>query len=153
MFLKNIFTKKVGVVKLHADAKLPSQGSEEAAGWDVSYCGSEDLLLMPSSTGLVGTGLSLVIPKGYHVEVRSRSGLAAKNSVSVLNSPGTIDSDYTGELKVILRNNSPSTSFEIKKGDRIAQILLRKNVKTKFILVETHKETSRGSGGFGSTGK
>lgn len=152
MIFRNIFTKKVGVIKLNPNAKLPTKGSEEAAGWDVSYCGDENLVLMPSTTGTVGTGISLVIPKGYHVEVRSRSGLASKNSVSVLNSPGTIDSDYTGELKIILRNNSPSTSFEIKKGDRIAQILLRKNVKTKFDFVETHKETSRGSGGFGSTG-
>jgi dUTP pyrophosphatase len=152
MILKKLFTKEIGVIKLYPDAKVPTKGSEEAAGWDVSYCGKENLLLLPSSTGVIGTGISLVIPKGYHVEVRSRSGLAAKNSVNVLNSPGTIDSDYTGELKVILRNNSNS-AFEIKNGDRIAQILLRKNIKTNFKVVEKHKETDRGSGGFGSTGR
>jgi dUTP pyrophosphatase len=152
MIFGRLFTKEIGVVKLHPDAKLPTRASEEAAGWDVSYCGKEKLLLPPSSTEVVGTGISLVIPKGYHVEVRSRSGLAAKNSVSVLNSPGTIDSDYTGELKVILRNNSNSI-FEIKNGDRIAQILLRKNVRTNFKIVEKHRKTTRGSGGFGSTGK
>jgi dUTP pyrophosphatase len=152
MIFNKLFTKNIGVVKLHPDAKLPKRASDEAAGWDVSYCGKEDLMLLPSTTGVIGTGISLVIPKGYHVEVRSRSGLAAKYGISVLNSPGTIDSDYTGELKVILRNNSNSV-FEIKNGDRIAQILLRKNVETDFKLVEKHKETNRGSGGFGSTGK
>lgn len=153
----NIFTKTLKIIKLREDAKLPLIGSEEAAGMDVHFCPeaneANNTIIGPHETFVAKTGLTLGIPKGYHVEVRSRSGLAAKNSINVLNSPGTIDSDYTGELMVILHNNS-NQGFKVSKGDRIAQILLRKNVKTKLKEVSRHsRETTRGSGGFGSTGK
>jgi dUTP pyrophosphatase len=107
----------------------------------------------PNRTQILGTGIVMNIPKGYHVEVRSRSGLAAKHDIHVLNSPGTIDSDYTGEVKVIIHNSSSIASMQVNKGDRIAQVLLRKNVKTKYVMFDKSKETKRSSGGFGSTGK
>lgn len=150
-------TKKVRVIKLREDAQLPTQGSEEAAGFDVYYSPAvpeENIVAIePNRTQILGTGIVMNIPKGYHVEVRSRSGLAAKHDVHVLNSPGTIDSDYTGEVKVIMHNSSSIASMQVNKGDRIAQVLLRKNVKTKYVMFDKSKETKRSSGGFGSTGK
>lgn len=111
----------------------------------------EDLKLLPLQTKIIPTGIYVDIPKGYEIQIRSRSGLAAKNSIFVLNSPGTIDADYRGEIKVILNNLSTDT-FTIKNGDRIAQMVVVPVVQVILTEVETLSETDRGDGGFGSTG-
>lgn len=132
-----------------SDNPLPQYQTEGSAGMDVSS--NEDITISPGWRQAVGTGLYLEIPKGYEVQVRSRSGLAIKNGVSVLNSPGTIDSDYRGEIGIILINEG-TYPFEIKKGDRIAQLVLQPVIQMKFEEVEELSDTERGSGGFGSSG-
>ncbi len=132
----------------------PRFGSEEAACFDIQSV--EDVLILPGGTYAVKTGLHFDIPIGYEMQIRSRSGLALKSGIHVLNSPGTIDSDYTGEIKVILHNTTPNP-FKIIKGDRIAQGMLHdlpvtRNKDYNFVLVDNLKITERGSGGFGSTG-
>ena len=109
------------------------------------------LYLDPGSRALIPTGLYVAIPEGYEIQVRSRSGLAAKNSVFVLNSPGTIDSDYRGEIKIILANLGDS-DFSVSTGDRIAQMVLNKVEKIKFVVADDLDDTDRSSGGLGSTG-
>lgn len=131
-------------------AKLPVYSTEEAAGADL--CSAESAMLLPNEYRVVRTGLRMDIPKGYHVEIRSRSGLAAKHGVFVLNSPGTVDSDYTGEVGVILCNVSQKP-FIIAIGDRIAQMVVMKHETVDFHqVVSVDKTTERGSGGFGHTG-
>ncbi len=110
-----------------------------------------DLIIPPKEWRAVPTGLKVEIPHGYEIQVRPRSGLALKYGITVLNSPGTIDSDYRGEIKVLLINHSDK-AFEIKKGDRIAQIAIRKVEDVQFVLVEELSETERNEGGFGSSG-
>lgn len=128
---------------------LPAYQTKGSAGMDV--CSNEDVYLEAGMRMAVGTGLYLEIPEGYEVQVRSRSGLAIKNGISVLNSPGTIDSDYRGEVGVILTNEG-TQDFLISKGDRIAQLVLQPVVKMEFEEVEELNETERGTGGFGHTG-
>lgn len=132
-------------------AILPSYQTTGAAGADVCACLSDPIVLEPGSRAMVSTGLSFEIPCGYEIQVRPRSGLAAKNGVTVLNSPGTIDSDYRGEVKVILINlgNEP---FTIAHGDRIAQLIVSPVEQAQFHVVENLSSTERGQGGFGSTG-
>lgn len=131
-------------------AKLPVYSTEEAAGADL--CSAESVMLLPDEFRVVRTGLRMDIPKGFHVEIRSRSGLAAKHGVFVLNSPGTIDSDYTGEVGVILCNVSQKP-FIIAIGDRIAQMVVMKHETVDFHqVVSVEKTTERGAGGFGHTG-
>lgn len=131
-------------------AKLPVYSTEEAAGADL--CSAESVMLLPNEFRVVRTGLRMDIPKGYHVEIRSRSGIAAKHGVFVLNSPGTVDSDYTGEVGVILCNVSQKP-FIIAIGDRIAQMVVMKHETVDFHqVVSVDKTTERGSGGFGHTG-
>ncbi len=108
--------------------------------------------LYPGKTALIPTGISVAIPKNYEIQIRPRSGLAAKNNISVLNTPGTVDSDYRGEIKIILINLGKKP-FVIKYGDRIAQMVLCPISKAKFLEVESLPKTIRGKGGFGSTGK
>ncbi len=110
------------------------------------------IVVKPSSSVLIPTGLSIAIPKDYEVQIRPRSGLAAKSNISVLNTPGTIDSDYRGELKVILFNHS-NKEFVVKNNERIAQMVLAPILKIEFKEVDNLPDTVRGSGGFGSTGK
>ncbi len=110
-----------------------------------------DLTIPPKEIRLVPTGLAFQIPPGYEMQVRPRSGLAAKNGVSILNSPGTVDSDYRGEVKVIMINLS-TEDFEIRRGDRIAQVAVRPVPRVNFVLVEELDSTVRGNQGFGSTG-
>lgn len=129
----------------------PSYQSSGSSGMDVRAHLSESLVIKPGRSVLVPTGLYLEIPSGYEVQVRSRSGLALKNGIMVLNSPGTIDSDYRGEIKVILMNLS-SEDFVINNNDRIAQLVLSRYEKAELVLSDQLKETERGSGGFGSTG-
>ena len=129
----------------------PSYQSSGSSGMDVRAHLSESLVIKPGRSALVPTGLYLEIPSGYELQVRSRSGLALKNGIMVLNSPGTIDSDYRGEIKVILMNLS-SEDFVINNNDRIAQLVLSRYEKAELVLSDQLEETERGSGGFGSTG-
>ena len=128
---------------------LPAYASEGAAGMDV--VAAETLTLRPGARHAVATGFAMAIPAGYEVQVRPRSGLALKHGVTCLNTPGTIDSDYRGEVKVILANLGDE-AFEIKRGDRVAQLVPTPVQRAAFTEVETLGETVRGAGGFGSTG-
>lgn len=132
-------------------AVVPCYKTEGAAGADVCALLDENVLLKKGQRTIIPTGLFFEIPQGYEIQVRPRSGLAAKNGVTVLNTPGTIDSDYRGELKVILINLGDE-DFEIKSGDRIAQIIVAPVTIGNFIQCESISETERGAGGFGSTG-
>ncbi len=129
--------------------QLPKYATEGAAGMDV--LSAEDVTIAAGARHAVATGLALAIPAGYEIQVRPRSGLALKHGITVPNTPGTIDSDYRGELKVILINHG-SDPFEIARGDRVAQLVLAPVVQAAWEEVETLDETARGSGGFGSTG-
>lgn len=129
--------------------ELPAYATEGAAGMDV--LSAEDVLLAPGARHAVATGLAVAIPQGYEIQVRPRSGLALKHGVTVPNTPGTIDSDYRGELKVILINHG-KVAFEIRRGDRIAQLVLAPVVRASWLKVDELDETARGEGGFGSTG-
>lgn len=128
---------------------LPAYATEGAAGMDV--VSAEDVTLAPGARHAVATGLSMAIPQGYEIQVRPRSGLALKHGISVPNTPGTIDSDYRGELKVILINLG-SEPFVIQRGDRVAQLVLAPVVQAAWDEVAQLDATERGEGGFGSTG-
>ena len=128
---------------------LPAYATEGAAGMDV--VSAEDVVLVPGGRHAVATGLAMAIPHGFEVQVRPRSGLALKHGVTVANAPGTVDSDYRGELKVILVNLGPE-AFDIRRGDRVAQLVLAPVVRAAWVEVSGLDETVRGSGGFGSTG-
>lgn len=132
-----------------AGLPLPAYASDGAAGMDV--VAAEDVTLAPGGRHAVATGFALAIPAGYEVQVRPRSGLALKHGISLPNTPGTIDSDYRGELKVIMINLG-AEPFAITRGDRIAQLVVAPVQPARFIEVETLDETIRGAGGFGSTG-
>ena len=128
---------------------LPHYATQGAAGMDV--LAAEDVTLAPGGRHAVATGLAVAIPPGYEIQVRPRSGLALKHGVSVPNTPGTIDSDYRGELKVILINFG-SDPFEIRRGDRVAQLVLAPVTQARWDEVDELDDTDRGAGGFGSTG-
>jgi len=133
---------------------LPAYQSAGAAGLDLlaAVPAHAPLILRPREHGLAPTGLVLEIPEGYEAQVRPRSGLAAKYGVTVLNAPGTIDSDYRGEVAVILINHGDKP-FEIARGDRIAQLVVAPVVQARFVAVDALSKTERGEGGFGSTGR
>lgn len=139
----------------HFDRKLelPNYETLGAAGADIraSLPNGDEFVIMPGKRELVPTGLSFEIPQGYEVQVRPRSGLSLKTSLLVVNSPGTIDSDYRGEIKIIL-GNFGDLPYNIKHGDRIAQLVVAPVTQGKFIVTEDLSSTKRGSGGFGSTG-
>ena len=139
-------------VKALEGAAIPEYKTAGAAGADVCALVGSPVELNPGDRALIGTGLFFAIPDGYEIQVRPRSGLAAKNGVTVLNTPGTIDSDYRGELKVILINLGKE-KFTVNPGDRIAQIIVAPVTRGRFVAVEELDQTERGSGGFGSTGK
>ena len=143
---------KVLVKKLKPSVKLPSYKTDGASGMDLMAYIDKSIELKPVESCLIPTGLSVAFPKEYEIQIRPRSGLAAKSNISVLNTPGTIASDYRGEIKVILFNHG-NKNFIINKDDRIAQMVLTPTIKME--LEETNKlpETIRGKGGFGSTGK
>lgn len=128
---------------------LPRYATDGAAGMDV--LSAEDLMLAPGARHAVATGLAVAIPRGYEIQVRPRSGLALKHGIGVPNTPGTIDSDYRGELKVILINHG-AEPFVIQRGDRVAQLVLAPVTLAQWAEVAELDETSRGTGGFGSTG-
>ncbi|MCK9290298.1 MAG: dUTP diphosphatase [Bacteroidales bacterium] len=130
---------------------LPSYETLSAAGMDLRADLTQAMLLKPMQRALIPTGLFIELPIGYEAQVRPRSGLALKHGITVLNTPGTIDADYRGEIKVILINLSEKV-FEIQHGDRIAQMIISKHEKAEWIQVDTLSDTTRGSGGFGHTG-
>ena len=129
---------------------LPSSATAHAAGLDV--VAAEDLVLAPGQRHAVATGFAIAIPEGYEVQVRPRSGLALKHGITCLNTPGTIDSDYRGEVKVIMANLGEEP-FHVVRGERIAQLIPAPVLRARFNEVESLDQTSRGSGGFGSTGR
>ncbi len=143
---------KILIKKLNPKVKLPSYKTDGSSGMDLMAFIDKPISIMPQTSKLIPTGLFVAIPDNTEVQIRPRSGLAAKNNISVLNSPGTIDSDYRGELKVILYNHG-SNEFFVKNEDRIAQMVLVPVIKATFEEVNDLPETIRGEGGFGSTGK
>ena len=143
---------KVLVKKLNSRVKLPSYKTEGSSGMDLIAFVEKPIEINPNSSALIPTGLSIAIPEDCEVQIRPRSGLAAKSNISVLNTPGTIDSDYRGELKVILFNHG-NKQFVVKNNERIAQMVLTPILKVDFEEVDSLPDTIRGSGGFGSTGK
>ncbi len=128
---------------------LPVYATAGAAGMDV--VAAEDVTIAPGMRHAVATGLAMAIPEGFEIQVRPRSGLALKHGITVPNTPGTIDSDYRGELKVILINHG-TEDFAIRRGDRVAQLVLAPVTRASWVQVDTLDETARGAGGFGSTG-
>jgi len=138
------------IKKLNEEAIIPAYQSEEAAGFDLHSI--EDYVLKVGERKLINTGLAFETEPGYEVQIRPRSGLAFKYGITVLNSPGTIDSDYRGEIKVLLINLG-SEDFEIKKGERIAQAVVAPAIQAEIVEVDELNDTKRGKGGFGSTGK
>ena len=131
---------------------LPSYATEQSAGVDLHAANPEPITLGPLERALVPTGLHIELPPGYEAQVRPRSGLAWKHGLTLLNTPGTIDADYRGEIKVILVNLS-DTPFTINAGERIAQMVIARHETVEWKLVDSLAETKRGAGGFGHTGK
>ena len=139
------------IKRLSKNISLPKYETDGSSGMDLAANIDDKIEIAPGKSAIIPTGLSISIPKNFEIQIRPRSGLAAKNQISVLNTPGTIDADYRGELKVILINLS-DTTFIIEKGLRIAQMVLCPIIKATLKEVETLEETKRGLGGFGSTG-
>ena len=139
------------IKRLSKEVSFPKYETEGSSGLDLAAYIDKNIEIKPGKSEIIPTGLSVAIPKNFEIQIRPRSGLAAKNQIGVLNSPGTIDADYRGELKVILINLSDK-SFIVEKGLRIAQMILCPVIKAKLKEVETLEDTKRGSGGFGSTG-
>lgn len=131
---------------------IPEYATESSAGMDLRANLEESVILKPLERAMIPTSIFIELPTGYEAQVRPRSGLAAKNGITVLNTPGTIDADYRGEIKVILVNLS-NQDFEIKDGERIAQMVVAKHERVDWQEVETLSETQRGEGGFGHTGR
>ena len=143
---------KVLIKKLNPKVNLPSYKTKGSSGMDLMAFVDKPIIIHPGKSCLIPTGLSIAIPEDTEIQIRPRSGLAAKSSLSVLNTPGTIDSDYRGELKVILFNHGKE-NFLVNNNDRIAQMILMPVLKVDFQEVDNLPGTIRGSGGFGSTGK
>ena len=160
VIFQNIFlVKKMPIRKIYIknissklDFKLPNYESEGAAGMDLSADIDSDIIIKPLERSLIPTGIAISLPEDLEAQIRPRSGLAIKHGITLLNSPGTIDSDYRGEIKIILVNLS-NDNYTIKPYDRIAQIIISQFVKAEFEIAENLDETDRGNSGFGSTGK
>lgn len=135
-----------------SDVELLHYATSGSAGMDIRAAIKEDIILEPGKVELIPTNLSVEIPVGYEIQVRPRSGLAAIHSIGILNSPGTIDSDYRGEVKIIMMNFGKE-DFKISRGDRIAQLIVSKVYTAKIMLVDDLNSSNRGEGGFGHTGK
>lgn len=135
-----------------SDVPLPSYSTKGSAGLDIRATVENDIIIEPSKIGLIPTNLIFEIPPNYEIQVRPRSGLALNNGIGILNSPGTIDSDYRGEVKIILINLG-NKEFKISRGDRIAQLILSKVYNADIFEVDELNESHRGKGGFGHTGK
>ena len=143
---------KILIKKTNKEVTTPKYKTDGSSGVDLSAFLEKKVVIKPNSSDLIPTGLKVAIPEEFEIQIRPRSGLAAKESIGVLNSPGTIDSDYRGELKIILFNHS-NKDFIINNGDRIAQMVLVPILKMEFEEVDSLPDTVRGQGGFGSTGK
>tara|TARA_B110000971_G_scaffold22802_1_gene20577 strand:+ start:852 stop:1289 length:438 start_codon:yes stop_codon:yes gene_type:complete len=143
---------KVLIKKLNANVELPAYKTNGASGMDLMAFIGEPIRLSPNSSCLVSTGLSVAFSEDYEIQIRPRSGLATKNSITVLNTPGTIDSDYRGEIKIILFNHG-KVDFIINNKDRVAQMILTPIVKMELEETDNLPDTLRGQSGFGSTGK
>ena len=143
---------KILVKKFDKNIKLPTYETSGSSGMDLVAYIKNKIIIDPGKTAIISTGIAVAIPKNYEIQIRPRSGLAAKKGISVLNTPGTVDSDYRGEIKIILINLSKK-SFIVKSGDRIAQMILCPIVRGKLKEVNNLPKTLRGKGGFGSTGK
>ena len=143
---------RVLIKKLNPDVELPVYKTNGASGMDLMAFIEEPIKILPNSSYLIPTGLSMAFSEDYEVQIRPRSGLAAKNNITVLNTPGTIDSDYRGEIKIILFNHGEE-DFIINNKDRVAQMLLTPIIKMELEEIENLPDTLRGEGGFGSTGK
>ena len=160
VIFQNIFlVKKMPIRKIYIknissklDFKLPNYESKGAAGMDLSADIDSDIIIKPLERSLIPTGIAISLPEDLEAQIRPRSGLAIKHGITLLNSPGTVDSDYRGEIKVILVNLS-NDNYRIKPYDRIAQIIISQFVKAEFEIAENLDETDRGNSGFGSTGK
>jgi len=143
---------KLLIKKLHKNIILPEYKTDGSSGMDLMANVEQTVKILPGEKKIISTGIMVAIPEQYEIQIRPRSGLAAKNGISVLNTPGTIDSDYRGEIKVILINLGKDI-FEINKNDRIAQMIICPIIKVELKEVESLPETIRGGGGFGSTDK
>ena len=143
---------KVLIKKLDSSVKIPEYKTSGASGMDLIAFIKEPINVKSKTSSVIPTGLAVAFPENYEIQIRPRSGLAAKNNLTVLNTPGTIDSDYRGEIKVIIYNHG-NKDFIIKNGDRIAQMVLSPVIKMKLEETSDLPETIRGEGGFGSTGK
>ena len=143
---------RILVKKFDKNIKLPTYKTSGSSGMDLVAYIKNKITINPGKTAMIPTGIAVAIPKNYEIQIRPRSGLAAKKSISVLNTPGTVDSDYRGEIKIILINLSKKP-FIIKSGDRVAQMILCPVVKGKLKVVKNLPSTVRGKGGFGSTGR
>ena len=143
---------KILIKKTSKEVITPKYKTDGSSGVDLSAFLDKEVVIKPNSSELIPTGLQVAIPEELEIQIRPRSGLAAKESIGVLNSPGTIDSDYRGELKIILFNHG-NKDFIINNGDRIAQMVLVPILKMEFEEVDSLPDTVRGQGGFGSTGK
>ena len=142
---------KILIKRLSKEVSLPKYETTGSSGMDLAANINSNINLDPGKTAIIPTGLTLSIPKGYEIQIRPRSGLAAKKKISVLNTPGTIDSDYRGEIKVILINHGDAP-FQVEKGLRIAKMVVCPIVQAQIEEVNDLNETERGKGGFGSTG-
>ena len=143
---------KVLIKKLNPKVKIPEYKSQGASGMDLLAFIGKSIIVAPKSSKLISTGLSVAFSQDYEIQIRPRSGLAAKNNISILNTPGTIDSDYRGEIKIIIYNHGKD-DFIINNGDRIAQMILVPILKMELEETDNLPETIRGKGGFGLTGK
>ena len=148
---KKTFMVKILIKKLDRNIKLPNYKTIGSSGMDLRAWTKEKIIIKPKEKEIIQTGISVAIPIKYEIQIRPRSGLSAKNNISILNTPGTIDADYRGEIKVILINLG-NKEFLINPGDRIAQMVLCPIAKVEFEEAEYLPDTKRGQGGFGSTG-
>lgn len=139
------------VISVEEGAVAPSYATSGSAGADIRAFIDRPIYIFGGSSQVVNTGLRMRVPEGYEVQIRPRSGLAVKNNITVLNSPGTIDSDYRGEVRVILVNHG-TEGFVVRNGDKIAQMVLAPVTRAEFVIGEVEVDTERGTGGFGSTG-
>ena len=142
---------KILIKRLSSKVTMPQYKTIGSSGMDIAAFLDNEIFIKPSEKKIIPTGIKLKIPKGYEIQIRPRSGLASNNDITVLNTPGTIDSDYRGEIKVILFNHGKNV-FKVENGLRIAQMVLCPVIEAKLSEVEIIDETERGEGGFGSTG-
>ncbi|HTY58774.1 MAG TPA: dUTP diphosphatase [Bacteroidota bacterium] len=150
--IRDITVEITRVAGAKDDVPLPSYATEGSAGMDVCASVEGELVLKAGSTTLVPTGFAIALPAGYEAQIRPRSGLAVKHEIGIMNSPGTIDSDYRGEVKIILTNFG-ANDFVVRRGDRIAQMVIARYARVEWTETGSLDETNRGAGGFGHTGR